>query len=97
MENLKTLGINGMIIHYQIFININGYAETKFYIGTTTRTYKKYGFFGEVMIEIKPKYVFSIFKNIEYNGYTKNQVRSWIEHELTLLKRAEEIKNGELI
>lgn len=97
MENLKTLGINGMIIHYELFINTNGYSKTEFYIGTTKRTYKKYGFFGKVMIEIKPKHVFTILKNIEYNGYTKKQVRDWIEHELTLLKRAEEIKNGELI
>jgi hypothetical protein len=97
MENLKTLEINGITIQYKIFNNPNSYSKSEFYIGTTTRTYKKYIFFGKVITEIKPKLVFTLFKDIESFRYTKKQVRGWIEYELTLLKRAEEIKKGELI
>ena len=97
MENLKTLEINGITIQYKIFNNPNNYSKSEFYIGTTTRTYKKYIFFGKVITEIKPKHVFTIFKDIESFRYTKKQVRRWVEYKLTLLKRAEEIKKDDLI
>ena len=69
----------------------------KFYIGTTTRTYKKCWLFGKKITVIEPKYVFTIWRDIQSKDYTKKQVRGWIEHELELLGREEEIKKGEII
>ena len=69
----------------------------RFYMGNTTRTYRKYWLFGEKITVIEPKYVFTIWRDIESKDYTKKQVRGWIEHELELLNRAEEIRKGEII
>ena len=97
METLKTLEINGITLQYEVVNSSDGSNNTEFYLGTTSRKYKKYGFFGKEMTEVNPNYVFTIWKDIEYHGYTKKQVRGWIEYELSLLNRKEEIKKGEII
>lgn len=97
---LKTLEINGKELQYKMYCHTSEYGSNtwaKFYIGTETKTYRKYYLFGEKIISIQPKYVFTIWKNIESEDYTKKQVRGWIERELELLDRKEEIKRGEII
>lgn len=100
MGNLKTLEINGITLQYERLYHNSEYGEStwyRFYKGTKTETYKKYLFFGKKITVTVPKYVFTIWKDIESSLYTKKQVRGWIEHELELLGRAEEIKKGEII
>lgn len=100
MGNLKTLEINGTTLQYEQIYKNSEHGEStwcRFYMGTKTETYKKYLFFGKKITVTVPKYVFTIWKDIESSLYTKKQVRGWIEHELELLGRAEEIKKGEII
>jgi hypothetical protein len=98
---MKTLEINGVSLQYLMFESHNEYdggsTWTRFYIGNTTRTYRKYWLFGKNVTVIEPKYVFTIWRDIESKDYTKKQVRGWIEHELELLGREGEIKRGEII
>jgi len=97
---LKTLKINGKEFQYQVIID-NGedgsFEWTKFYQGTTTTIYKKYWLFGEELIKIEPRFAFNIWKNIESENYTKAEIRKWLEREVELLDRKEEIKRGEII
>ena len=100
MENLKTLEINGISLQYLMFESTSEYGSNtfaRFYMGNTTRTYRKYWLFGEKITVIEPKYVFTIWRDIESKDYTKKQVRGWIEHELELLDREAEIRKGEII
>ena len=97
---MKTLEINGVTLQYEMCYHTSEYGDNtwaKFYIGTTTRTYKKCWLFGKKITVIEPKYVFTIWRDIQSKDYTKKQVRGWIEHELELLGREEEIKKGEII
>ena len=70
---------------------------TEFYEGTTTKTYKRFCLFGKETTVVKPKYVFTIYRDIEDKSYTKKQVRDWIQYELDLLNREDEIRRGEII
>jgi len=100
MQNLKTLEINGVSLQYLMFESHGEYGSstwTRFYMGTTTRTHRKCWLFGKKVIVIEPKYVFTIWRDIESKDYTKKQVRAWIEHELELMGREAEIRNGEII
>lgn len=100
MENLKTLEINGISLQYLMFESRGEYGGStfaRFYMGTTTRTYRKYWLFGEKITVFEPKYMFTIWRDIESKQYTKKQVRGWIEHELELLGREAEIRKGEII
>ena len=100
MRNLKTLEINGVTLQYEMLYHNSEYGENtwyRFYLGTTTRTYKKCWLFGKKITLIEPKYVFTIWRDIESKDYTKKQVRGWIEHELELLGREAQIRKGEII
>jgi hypothetical protein len=97
---LKTLEINGVTLQYESCYHNSEHGENtwyRFYHGTTTRTYRKYLLFGEKITVIEPKYVFTIWKDIESKNYTKKQVRGWIEKELELMHRQEELEKGEII
>jgi hypothetical protein len=98
--NMKTLEINGVTLQYEMLYHNSEYGENtwyRFYLGTTTKIYRKYRLFGERITVIEPKYVFTIWRDIESKLYTKKQVRGWIEHELELMGREDEIKRGEII
>lgn len=88
-------------LKYQVFNDYdeyNGtYYWTEFYMGTETRTFKRFLFFGETITKTEPKMVFKVWKNIESVGYTKDQIRTSITHELDLLVRADEIAKGEIV
>jgi hypothetical protein len=98
--NMKTLTINNRELKYRIFWHSSKYGEcewTEFYEGTTTKTYKRFCLFGKETTVVKPKYVFTIYRDIEDKSYTKKQVRDWIQYELDLLNREDEIMRGEII
>lgn len=100
MKNLKIIEINGVTLHYERIHHCSEYGEStryRFYHGTITRRYRKYWLFGEEITVVEPTYVFTIFRDIESKDYTKKQVRGWIEHELELMGREDEIKRGEII
>jgi hypothetical protein len=97
---MKTLEINGVTLQYEKIYHNSEHGESiwyRFYLGTTTRTYRKYWLFGERITVIEPNYVFTIWRDIESKLHTKKQVRAWIEHELELLNRKEELERGEII
>lgn len=98
--NMKTLTINNRKLDYEISYHSSEYGESKwteFYEGTITETHKKYWLFGKEITTIKPKKVFTIWRNIESKTHTKKQVRDWIQHEVELLNREDEIRRGEII
>lgn len=97
---MKTLTINNRTFKYKSFYGESEFGtheSTEFYQGTITKTHKKYWLFGSEITKIKPKLAFRIWKDIENKGYTKKQIKDWIQHEVNLLDRAEEIRNGEII
>ncbi len=97
---MKTLTINNRTFEYETFYDVSEYGTheyTEFYQGTITKTRKMFWFFGPEIIEVKPRLVFTIYSDIENKSYTKKQVRSWIEYQVELLDREEEIKRGEII
>ena len=97
---MKTLTINNRTFKYKRFHSESEYGtheSTEFYQGTITKTHKKYWLFGKEITTIKPKLIFRIYRDIENKSYTKKQVRAWIQHEVDLLDRADEIRNGEII
>ena len=98
--NMKTLTINNRKLEYKLFWHSSEYGEsewTEFYEGTITETHKKYWLFGKEITTIKPKKVFTIWNNIESKNYTKKKVRDWIEYQVELLDREDEIRRGEII
>jgi hypothetical protein len=97
---MKTLTINNRAFQYEIFEEVSEYGDyqyTEFYDGTITVTSKKYWLFGEKITKTIAKHVFTIYRDIEDKCYTKKQVRGWIEHQVELLDREEEIERGEII
>lgn len=97
---MKELTILGKTLQYEIMSDFNEYGAnswTEFYYGVSTRTYKKYIFFGELITEVKPKHVFTIYKNIENKIYTQREIREAILRQLELLDREAQINRGEII
>ena len=97
---MKTLNVNGRVLQYELFWHSSEYGTsewTEFYEGTITETRKKYWLFGKEITNIKPKKVFTIWRNIESPDYTKKQIRALLEHEVEKLDRKKEIENGEII
>jgi hypothetical protein len=98
--NMKTLTINNRTFQYELCYHSSEYGNsewTEFYEGTITETRKKYWLFGKEITTTQPKKVFTIWQNIESKNHTKKQVRDWIEKQIDLLNREEEIKKGEII
>ena len=98
--DMKTLTINNRKLKYRCWYGESEYGVhegTEFYQGTITKTHKKFWFFGPEIIKVKPKLVFTIYRDIEHKSYTKKQVREWIQHEVDLLDREDEIRRGEII
>ena len=98
--NMKTLTINNRTFEYEIFHHSSEYGDsawTEFYEGTMTETHKKYWLFGKKITTIKPIKVFTIWYDIESKNHTKKQVRDWIQRQVDLLNREEEIRRGEII
>jgi hypothetical protein len=96
---MKELTIQGRTLQYEImnYNNDFGSVFTEFYEGTITKSYRMFGFFGKVITEVKPKHVFTIYRNIESRNYDKKTIRKLIEAELELIDRVDEIKRGEII
>ena len=100
MGELKKLFVNGQEFEYKVCSEVSEYDTytwTEFYRGVEPVTYRKYWLFGERVTVYKPILVFKIYRDIENKGYTKAEVRKWIEREVELLNRADEIKKGEII
>lgn len=97
---METITIDDKEFQYQIFwydSDLGAYAETVFYQGTKTETYRKYLFFGaKIMVEV-PIEVFKFQGNIKSNYYTKQELKQKLEKKVNLLGRQAEIDRGELI
>jgi len=73
------------------------YYVTKFYEGTITHSYKKYLFFGKVIIKTEPKLIFTRYLNIESNEYTKKEIANLLHLNLDKVDRKIEIEKGEIV
>ena len=94
---MKELIIDDFVLHYKVD-NLPGYyTETKFYLGITVITKKKYLFFGPTVTITEPEFVFGVPYDIEDPELTKDDVRNIIEKKITVLKRKAEIDRGEII
>ena len=61
------------------------------------RMVKKYYLFGDLIEKIAYKRLFHLDYSVECNRVTKDEVKKDIVRKITLLKRQEEIDNGEII
>ncbi len=98
--NMKEIFINGRQFQYKVEMyqgEFGIFFETLFYEGCKTYTRKRYFLFGEVVTISKPIWVFTIPFDIEYEGYTKAEVREKIEKQIELLERKKQIERGEII
>lgn len=98
--NMKEINVNGRTFQYDVEMyqgEFGYFYETLFYEGLETRTRKKYFLFGDKITITKPKWVFTIPFDIEYEGYTKAEVRAKIEKQVELLERKKQIERGEII
>ena len=75
----------------------DSYEFTEFYEGTETVTRKKWLFWGETITTVKPKLVFTIYRDITSSKLTKEYWRREISKEIELLDRKDQITRGEYI
>lgn len=97
---METITISGREFQYNIVWydgEFGDYAETVFYLGTKTETYRKYLLFGPMVTVEVPIEAFRFDGNIKSNKYTKEELRKKLEKKVELLDRQAEIDRGELI
>ena len=97
---LKEIEINGRKFQYAVQCEVNeadSYEYTEFYDGIEITKRKKWILWGEEIEIAKPKVAFTIYKDIHNPKLTKEWWRREIRKEVSLLKRSEEIENGQLI
>jgi len=98
---MKRLILDERVLYYNIceVYDYCGYYDiiTKFYCGTKTVPKWRFLFLKSKQTKEIPKYVFTIYENIESSNFNKEYVKALIRGKLTILKREEEIERGELI
>jgi len=97
---LKTIEIDGRKFQYAVQYEANecdSYEYTEFYEGMEITKRKKWILWGGEIEIAKPKLVFTIYSDIHNPRLTKEWWRREIRKEVSLLKRSEEINNGQLI
>jgi hypothetical protein len=97
---LKEIEIDGRKFQYAVQCEANecdSYEYTEFYDGMEITKRKKWILWGEEIEIAKPKVAFTIYKDIHNPKLTKEWWRREIRKEVSLLKRSEEIENGQLI
>ena len=97
---LKEIEINGRKFQYAVQCEVSeadSYEYTEFYDGIEITKRKKWILWGEEIEIAKPKVAFTIYKDIHNPKLTKEWWRREIRKEVSLLKRSEEIENGQLI
>lgn len=94
---MKKITINGRTFEYEVTQDQYCYWYTNFYDGSIEVTKKKFIFFGPRYTVFKPKFVFNVEGNIEFAGYTKEDVKRRINISLALYDRKLEIEKGQII
>lgn len=104
MSQMKPITINGEQWWYKTIVkyyDFNPYTITSFFrIPTITKKQRKYlELFGPlVTVEVDNEEAdFSIELDVEHPKHTKEKIKKAIDEKLAILKRKEEIKNGEII
>lgn len=100
LNNYRSIIIHDRILYYQSFHDsseVGSLEWTEFYEEIETITRKKWFFFGPIVTFTRPKVLFKIYANADNERLTKDWWREKIAHQLELLERKEQIKNGELI
>jgi hypothetical protein len=98
--NMKEINVNGRTFQYEVEAyagEFGYYHETEFYEGYETYSRKRYFLFGDIVTISKPKWVFTIYCDIESEHYTKSEIRTKIEKQVELLERKKQIERGEII
>ena len=96
----KKININDEDYFYIVYHDFDYDGEsiwTVFFKETEIEIRKKYLFFGPIIKKEYPKELFTVTGDIENENLTKEEVKSIIERKVELLKRKEQIKNGEII
>lgn len=93
----NTITIAGRTLTFEVIYSDESYDRTRFYEGTETHTYKKWGLFGDTITEQVPKYVFTIDEAITNPNKSKEWWEKELLKEIKLLERKEEIERGEFI
>ena len=93
----NTITIAGRTLTFEVHLSDESYDRTRFYEGTYTNTYKKWGLFGDTITEELPKYVFTIDEAITNPKKSKEWWLKELTKEVELLNRKEEIERGEFI
>jgi len=93
---MKPIIIHGKEYYYQVFLDTSDLDETSFYKKEIV-TRKKYYLWGEKIKVDEYNRVFRVSFNIESPYISKEYIRKEIDKELAILKRAEEIKRGEIL
>ena len=97
---MKEITIGNRTLQFEVKCEASecdSYEFTEFYEGTETVTRKKWLFWGETITEVKPKLVFTIWRDITSPKLTKEYWRREIGKEIELLDRRDQILNGEYI
>jgi len=101
---MKKLKIDNRTLYYKVVKEHHDYVhyETKFHKRAGKKSEKVWSWRKFGMIETGNMvdnfvYLFSIHRNIEDETYTKSQVREWLEENLKLIERKEEIERGEFV
>lgn len=101
----KTIEINGETFNYEVIYDVdahgNVYEWTEFFKDTYEKTTKKFWLFGPLVTETIYDPLFTVNFDIESTFYTKEYTNKGVNkaynNYIALLKRPEEIKNGEII
>lgn len=97
---MKEITIQGRTLQYQTLWDCSEYGEwcwTEFYEGTVIVKKRKRWWSKKTIEKIIPKKLFSIPADTKDERLSKHSWRVRILHELDLLNRLEQLKNGELI
>jgi hypothetical protein len=101
---MKTLDYRGFCFLYKIIRTdcgddgVYNCFETIFYDGETiTKTRKKWILFGPIVEYKVYNELFRLYCNIESTQKTRRDVQKILDKQIDLLKRIEEIKNGNII
>jgi len=100
-SDMKPLTYKGKRFYYTLNYSCSEYGDsewTNFY-STELETYteRKYWLFGPKVEKTRYPMLFQILTNIESKGNTKKDIQGYLNRQLSLLDREEEIKNGEIV
>lgn len=97
---MKPIYINGERYEYKLECYDAEYGDgikTEFYLGTELKRIFNWKFWQPTKFKEVPKLMFTIWLNIESSQYSKSTIKKYIDAEIALIGRDEEIAKGNII